>query len=92
MKKLLILSVLILGVFTGCGDKDFTSEKYKRDLLKKVYVDNDEKAREEFEQIKQNLADKEEDSDQKKAKKALEEIEKWDKLEQEYDKLANQAQ
>ena len=74
MKKILLM-IFLAVTFTGCFEGvETTSRKYKKELLEKVFVKNDEKARTKYNEIIAEL-EKAADEGNEKAEK---ELELWD--------------
>lgn len=74
MKKILLM-IFLAATFTGCfGGVETTSKKYKKELLEKVFVKNDKKAKAKYNEIISEL-EKAADEGNEKAEK---ELELWD--------------
>ena len=74
MKKILLM-IFLAATFTGCfGGVETTSRKYKKELLEKVFVKNDEKAKTKYNEIIAEL-EKAADEGNEKAEK---ELDLWD--------------
>lgn len=76
MKKILLIGILI-GLFTGCfGGVKTTSKEYKKELLEKIYNEDDMEAKVEYKKI---IAELEEAANNGKDG-ANEELEKWEEV------------
>lgn len=74
MKKILLM-IFLAATFTGCfGGVETTSKKYKKELLEKVFVKNDEKAKAKYNEI---IAELEKSADEGN-EKAEKELDLWD--------------
>ena len=64
--------IFLAATFTGCfGGVETTSRKYKKELLEKIFVKNDEKAKTKYNEIIAEL-EKAADEGNEKAEKELE--------------------
>ena len=79
MKKLIIMSMLA-GVLTACGGEkvNTTSKAYKKELLSKIYENNDREAKAEYHRIIAELESIE-------SGKADDEIKRWEDLKGDYE-------
>lgn len=74
MKKILLI-VFLAATFTGCfSGIETTSKKYKKELLEKVFVKNDQKSKAKYNEIIAEL-EKAADEGNEKAEK---ELDLWD--------------
>ena len=79
MKKLIIMSMLA-GLLTACGREkvNTTSKAYKKELLSKIYENNDREAKAEYHRIIAEL-------EKINSGKADDEIKRWEDLKDEYE-------
>ena len=82
MKKLIIMSMLA-GVLTACGGEkvNTTSKAYKKELLSKIYENNDREAKAEYHRIIAEL-------EKINSGKADDEIKRWEDLKGDYEAKA----
>ncbi|MBC2857021.1 hypothetical protein H3N56_11315 [Cetobacterium sp. 2A] len=77
MKKLIIMSIMLILVLTGCGDKvEFTTKEYKKELLEKVH-NKEESAIKQYTKITERL----EKQIKKGKEEAVNEIDRWKEAE-----------
>lgn len=79
MKKLIIMSMLV-GLLTACGGEkvNTTSKAYKKELLSKIYENNDREAKAEYHRIIAEL-------EKINSSKADDEIKRWEDLKGDYE-------
>ena len=79
MKKLIIMSMLA-GLLTACGGEkvNTTSKAYKKELLSKIYENNDREAKSEYHRIIAEL-------EKINSSKADDEIKRWEDLKDNYE-------
>ena len=82
MKKLIIMSMLV-AFLTACGGEkvNTTSKAYKKELLSKIYENNDKEAKAEYHRIIAEL-------EKINSGKADDEIKRWDDLKEDYEAKA----